>query len=138
MFSIKNKEFIKQIFCFLGIFLVSFCLIHLLGFINNYGDPVNSYGFAKAIKMGQIPYLDFNTISTPLLAMYQSLFLYIWDDFIMINVSQAILVSISFLLLYKMFGKKTLILVLVTVILGCKNLVATYNFMSFFFLVLFF
>lgn len=136
MFSIKNKEVIKQIFCFLGIFLVSFCLIHLLGFINNYGDPVNSYGFAKAIKMGQIPYLDFNTISTPLLAMYQSLFLHIWDDFIMINVSQAILVSISFLLLYKMFGKKTLILVLVTVILGCKNLVATYNFMSFFFLVL--
>lgn len=135
-FFIKNKKIIKAIFVFLGVFLLSFCLIHLLGFINNYGDPVNSYGFAKAIKMGQIPYLDFNTISTPLLAMYQSLFLHIYDDFIMINVSQAILVAMSFLLLYGMFGKKSFILILVTVLLGCKNLVATYNFMSFFFLVL--
>lgn len=138
-FIIKNEKYkviLKKILIFMIAFVISFCLIHFLGFINNYGDPVNSYGFAKAIKMGQVPYLEFNTISTPLLAMYQSLFLHIFDDFIMINVSQAILVAISFLLLYRMFGRKSLILLVVTVVLGCKNLVATYNFMSFFFLIL--
>lgn len=138
-FIIKNKKIemiLKKALIFIGIFLVSFFLIHILIFINNYGDPVNSYGFAKAIKMGQIPYLEFNTISTPLLAMYQSLFLHVYDDFIMINISQALLVTICFILLYKMFGKKSLILLVVSIVFECKNLVATYNFLSFFFLVL--
>ena len=97
------KKIFKNIGMFLGIFVVSFIFNHILGFANNFEDPINSYGFAKAISMGQVPYLEFSMISTPLYAFYQSLFLFIYDDFIMINVSQALLTSISIILIYKMY-----------------------------------
>ena len=130
------KKIFKKILLFFTIFLIAFFSIHVLGFANGYGDPINSYGFAKAISMGQVPYLEFNTISTPLYAMYQSLFLYIYDDFLMINLSQALLITVSVILIYKMFGRKSLLLLLVVSFFQYRNLVATYNFMSLFFIFL--
>ncbi len=130
------KKVVRNLLIFLGIFLVSFLFIHVLGFVNGYGDPINSYGFAKAIKMGEIPYLDFNTISTPLYAFYQALFLFIFDDFIMINVSQAILITFSVIILYKLFGKKSFLLLIVVAFFHYKNIVATYNYLSLFMIIL--
>lgn len=130
------KKIFKNIGMFLGIFVVSFIFNHILGFANNFEDPINSYGFAKAISMGQVPYLEFSMISTPLYAFYQSLFLFIYDDFIMINVSQALLTSISIILIYKMYGEKSLFLFPVVVFFQYRNMIATYNSMSLFFIVL--
>lgn len=130
------KKYFKNIGIFLVIFIVSFLTIHVLGFVNGYGDPINSYGFAKAISMGQIPYLEFNTISTPLYAMYQSLFLHIFDDFIMVNFSHALVIAVAVVLLYKLFGKKSLLLLLVVTCFQYKNIVPTYNSFSIFFIIL--
>ena len=71
MFITKNniKKILRNSLIILGIFLISFFAIHVLGFSNTYGDPINSYGFAKAISMGQVPYRDFNMIVTPLYAV---------------------------------------------------------------------
>ena len=130
------KKYFKNISIFLLVFIASFLAIHILGFANGYGDPINSYGFAKAISMGQIPYLEFNTISTPLYAMYQSLFLHIYDDFIMINISQALVTAASIILIYKLFGKKTLLLLLIVSIFQFRNMIPTYNSFSLFFVIL--
>ena len=130
------KKYLKNICIFLLVFIASFLAIHILGFANGYGDPINSYGFAKAISMGQIPYLEFNTISTPLYAMYQSLFLHIYDDFIMINISQALVTAASIILIYKLFGKKSLLLLLIVSIFQFRNMIPTYNSFSLFFVIL--
>ncbi len=130
------RKYIKNIGIFLLIFIASFLAIHILGFANGYGDPINSYGFAKAISMGQIPYLEFNTISTPLYAMYQSLFLLIYDDFIMINISQALITTISIILIFKMYGKKSWLLLLIVSLFQFRNMIPTYNSFSLFFIIL--
>lgn len=130
------NKYLKKIGLFLLLFLVVFITVWLLGFINNCFDPLNSYGFSKAIMMGQVPYRDFNTVTTPLYAFYQSVFLFIYDDFIMIMISQALLVTISACLIYKMFGKKSFILLLVVFLVQYKALVATYNFMCLFMIIL--
>ena len=130
------KKYIKNCLIFLVIFLLSFFAIQVLGFANTYGDPINSYGFSKAISMGYIPYVDFNMIVTPLYAMYQSLFLHIYDDFIMINVSQALIVTLDVILLYKLFGKKSLLLLLVVAFFTYMNLIPTYNSLVLFFIIL--
>ena len=77
---------LKKILVILLVFVCSFLTVYYLGFINNCFDPLNSYGFSKAIMMGQVPYRDFNTVTTPLYAFYQSVFLFIYDDFIMIMI----------------------------------------------------
>lgn len=130
------RKILKNTIVFLLIFVCSFITIHIFGFANNYGDPINSYGFAKAISMSQIPYLEFNMISTPLYAMYQALFLRIYDDFVMINISQSLLTTISIVLIYKIYGKKSLFLFPLVVFFQYKNMVATYNSLSLFFIIL--
>lgn len=130
------KKYLKNSLIFLSIFLISFFTIEILGFANTYGDPINSYGFSKAISMGQVPYRDFNMIVTPLYAMYQSLFLHIYDDFIMINISQALIVTFDVILLYKLFGKKSLLLLLVVSFFTYMNLIPTYNSLVLFFIIL--
>ena len=54
------------------VFVITFFIYMFFGFYINNGDPMASYGFSHAIKNGQIIYKDFNTISTPLYAMYQT------------------------------------------------------------------
>lgn len=130
------KKYFKYSLIFLVIFFISFLAIQVFGFHNTYGDPINSYGFSKAISMGQIPYRDFNMIVTPLYAMYQSLFLHIYDDFIMINISQALIVTLDVILLYKLFGKKSLLLLIVVSLFQYANLIPTYNSLVLFFIIL--
>ena len=127
---------LKKILVILLVFVCSFLTVYYLGFINNCFDPLNSYGFSKAIMMGQVPYRDFNTVTTPLYAFYQSVFLFIYDDFIMIMISQALLVTISGCLLYRMFGKKCFLLLFVVVLFQYTCVIPTYNFMCFFIIIL--
>lgn len=138
MFITKNniKKILRNSLIILGIFLISFFAIHVLGFSNTYGDPINSYGFAKAISMGQVPYRDFNMIVTPLYAVYQSLFLHIFDDFIMIEFSQALIITLDVILLYKLYGKKCLLLLLIVAFFMYRNLIPTYNSLVLFFIIL--
>lgn len=132
----KTKKFTKNFCIFIFVFLLVLCFLMIFGFANNYGDPINNYLFAYGFYNGQIPYVDFNLITTPLYAMYQSLFLYVYNDFIMILVSQALIVTMTFFLLYKLFGKKSILFLLVTVVCQYKNIVATYNYMCFFMMVI--
>ena len=138
MFTTKNnvKMILRNSLIFFGIFLISFFAIHVLGFSNTYGDPINSYGFAKAISMGQVPYRDFNMIVTPLYAMYQSLFLHIYDDFIMINISQALIITLDIIMLYKLFGRKSLLLLVIVALFQYANMIPTYNSLVLFFIIL--
>lgn len=110
------------------IFVLTFLIYMFLGFYINNGDPTASYGFSHAIRNGQIIYKDFNTISTPLYAFYCSLFLFIYDDFIMFVFAQCTLVTIMFYFLFKLFGNNSWLVFLVMIIFKFMGFNATYNF----------
>ena len=128
-------KFIKNNYHYLILFIFIFLTYSFLIFPNNYGDPFANYGFSYAITRGLLPYLDFNTISTPLYSFVMSIGLFIWNNYSMFLLEQALLVTVMFYLLNKIYGKKSYILLLVIYILGCFSINATYNFFSFFLII---
>ena len=124
----KLLDFIKKNYQLIIVFVFTFLVYTFLGFYINNGDPTASYGFSHAIKNGEIIYRDFNTISTPLYAFYCSLFLFIFDDFIMFIFAQTILVTVMFYFLFKLLGNKAYIVLLAMVMFKFFGFIATYNF----------
>ena len=130
------KNFIKNNYKYVITFIVSFILLWFFGIYNNYNDPSSNYCFSHAFIKGEIPYLDFNTISTPLYLFYQSVGLLIWDNFNMFLLGQALLVTITFSLLYKLYGKKVYLYLLITCVTITANIIGTYNYMCFFMMII--
>lgn len=129
------KKFIKNNYKYVITFIVSFILLWFFGIYHNYNDPLANYCFSHAFIRGEIPYLDFNTISTPLYIFYQSIWLLICDNFNMFLLGQALLITITFSLLYKLYGKKVYLYLLVTCISITSNIIGTYNYMCFFMMI---
>lgn len=129
-------KFIKKYWWVGIVFLSSFICLYLLGFSHNYGDPINNYAFSYAITRGEVPYLDFNIISTPLYAFVMTPFLFLANNYITFLLEQSLLVTIAFVLLYKLFGLKSLLLLFPTVITRYANIIGTYNFMCFLIMIL--
>jgi len=136
MFMNLNKKRIVGCLKYISIFLLIFAIYQYFGFGLNYGDPLSNYGFSYAIARGQIPYLDFNTISTPLYAFYGAIWLLFWNNYSMFIISQAFLVTICFFFLNKLYGNKSYLILSVFIGMGFFNVLATYNFMCFTMLVI--
>lgn len=131
MEKVKNSKVISFLWNnknVIFVFIFTLLIYMFLGFYINNGDPTASYGFSHAIVNGEVPYRDFNTISTPLYAFYCSIFLLIYDDFLMFLIAQSILVTIMFYFLFKTYGNKAWIVLLAMVILKFMGFNATYNF----------
>ena len=73
----------KMIFRLLFIFIFSLLVYLVFGFNVDNGDGFANFGFSYGLIKGGIPYLDFNTISTPLYMFYQAIFLLISNQYIM-------------------------------------------------------
>ena len=87
-----------------------FFLLCLLLFQNNNLDNMWNYGMAHAIRIGEVPYKDFNIISTPLYPIVMSLGLFIKDSYLVYLIEQSILCTILVFFLEKIMDKKYLIL----------------------------
>ncbi len=129
-------KFLKNNWRVILIFIVTFLIYEFFGFVINGGDPINSYAFSHAIRVGEVPYRDFNTISPPLYAFIQSLGLFIYDDFIMFLLTQSLLVSIMFYLLFKLYDKKAWLVFLSMIVFMFIGFLQTYNFCCIFMLVI--
>lgn len=125
------KKFLKDNFKYVIVFLLVIAIYEVFGFGINYGDPLSNYGFSYAIAKGQIPYLDFNTISTPLYAFYGAIGLLFWNNYLMFIIEHALLVTITFFFLYKLYGKKSYLVLACLIALSYYGILATYNFMLF-------
>ena len=128
-------KFLKKNWWYLLVFIFIFCCLNFFGFNHNYGDPTNNYGFSYAIARGQIPYLDFNTVSTPLYAFYCAIFLLIYNNYVTFLLAQALLVTVTFYFLYQMFGKKASLFLVLMAVFTYSNIIGTYNYMCFFMMV---
>ena len=121
-------NFIKKNSKLIIVFIFTLAVYIFLGFYVNNGDPTASYGFSHAIKNGEIVYRDFNTVSTPLYAFYCSIFLLIWDNFLMFIIAQSILVTIMFYFLFKLLGNRAWVVLLSMILFKFFGFNATYNF----------
>ncbi len=126
----------KMIFRLLFIFVFSLIVYLLLGFNVNNEDGFNNFVFSYGIIRGEVPYLDFNIISTPLYAFYQAIFLLVSNNYIMFIIGQCILITIMFYFLFKEFDKKAYYVLLAMISLKFCGFAATYNFMALFWFVI--
>lgn len=117
--------FFKYLACFL-FFLLLFTVIcnDLVPY-----DFIWNYGFSHAIKIGEIPYLDFNTISTPLYSFIMAFFLLIWDNFLMFLITQSLLCTLFVSLLFKYLNKLAWFILLILSFPLFKAFIGTYNFL---------
>ncbi len=98
-------KFLKNNFKYIFIFFFAF---FSMSFFLTYfdGDVLWNYGFSYAISRGEIPYLDFNMIITPLYPFLMSLILKINTNILFFYLENAFLITIIFYYLYKMFDYK--------------------------------
>lgn len=134
--KLKMSKFIKNNFKYFVVFILVILIYEFFGFALTYGDPLANYGFSYAINRGEIPYRDFNTVSTPLYAFYGSIGLLFWNNYLMFIISHALLVSICFYFLNKLYNKKSYLILAILIGLNFYGLLATYNFMCFFMMVI--
>lgn len=94
----KKKFIIKYIFLF---FLFLFILL-LFG--NNNTDNIWNYGVSHAFRIGELPYRDYNSITTPLYQFIMSIGLFIYDSYLTFIIEQALLCTIFSYILEKLVG----------------------------------
>ena len=129
---------IKENYRYILIF-IAFLLLYVCFFYENCSyDVIQNYGFSHAIKVGEIPYLDFNTISTPLYSFLMSSFLFIKDDIFVFMIEQSILVTVLFYMLFRQFKNRAYIVLPILAFPLFLQYNATYNFFSYFLIVLLF
>lgn len=130
----------KKIMWFICSVLFFFFLLTFV-FTLSRGDTFVNYGFSYAIKMGQIPYKDFNMVITPLAPIFYSIGLFLFNDILFYYFEQAILLTILFWYLYRLLGKKCILFLLLLLIPYPIAMVSTifpgYNFLIFFLFLLF-
>ena len=94
-------------------------------------DTMWNYSFSHAIRMGEIPYKDFNIISTPLFSFIMSIGLFIHDDMIIFLLEHTILIVLLFSLFIKEYGNKGWIMLPMLTLPFFSQLNGTYNFFAF-------
>ena len=119
------KKYYKCIFIFLLFFIIN-CIYSYQNFTSY--DSLWNYSFSHAIRIGKIPYLDFNTISTPFYSFLMSIGLFIWDDYLMFLIEHNILITILFCIFIKMYGKKGWIMLPTLTLPYFLQFNSTYNF----------
>ena len=101
------KRYGKYIFIFIIVLLsMSFFLAYMDG------DTPWTYGFSYAISIGEVPYRDFNMVLTPLHPMIMSIPMLISHNIVVYYLETALLITITFYLLFKKYKEKTWILFL--------------------------
>ena len=124
-----NKRLIF-VFCFTMLTLVFFA------FSRNTFDSIWNYGFSYAIIKGQIPYRDFTMIIPPLYNFIMSLGLNVFSDNLMFLVEHAIMITVLFYYLYKMYRNNAWIILAVMCFPWFIAFCPTYNFFLFFLFVI--
>ncbi len=100
------------IILFLLLFLYFFLGIQFL--YNEYNcDQIYQFGFSYALVRGEIPYLDYNMIVTPLSTLVYALPLLFKISYLFLNIFQALLLTLFFMFLFKKYNKQAYILLIV-------------------------
>ena len=102
-------KFLKKYYKYLLVFIFFFLCILFFGYNNT--DNIWNYGMAHAIRMGEISYKDFNIITTPLYPFIMSLFLFVWDEYLVFLLAQSLLGTLCYAIIDKMIGNKSILII---------------------------
>ncbi len=122
-------EHIKKYYKYYLFFLFFFLGLVFWGYNN--ADTIWNYGMAHAIRMGEIPYKDFNIITTPLYAFIMNFFLLFSDQYLVFLLGQSLMGTFCFYYLDKLIGKKLLFFIPFMGFLLFHILFPNYNFLVF-------
>lgn len=86
-------ELIKKKYKFLIIFLIIFVFYFI--YMGRFYDSLTQYGMARAISNGEIPYKDFNTVTTPLFIFVHAIFLIIYDSHITYTIINSLIFTFT-------------------------------------------
>ena len=119
----------KWVFKYVFIFILSLIFLNFIPFDL---DEIWNYGFMHNMYYGLVPYTDFNMVITPFFPFLFSLPFYIFgSNLLVVNVCQSLLITLVYVLLEKLFGKNTNIL-LILFFFNYDMIYASYNFFVFF------
>ncbi|MBQ1551341.1 MAG: hypothetical protein IIZ67_04480 [Bacilli bacterium] len=121
---------IKKILLVLIVFIVVYSLLIL--FSVNYADVTWNYGMSHAIRVGEIPYKDFNILMPPLSQYLMCILLFLKDSYLVFLFEQAILVTLFFVFMYKLIGNKVIILLPIIAFPRFFFILPNYNFLAIF------
>ena len=107
----KYKKLIPFIFIFI-LFVIT-----ILFFVGINMDEVWNYGFSYAIRMGEIPYKDFNMVVTPFYSLFMTIPLLLWNNYLAVVLFYSSILTVASYLTYKMYKDRGLILLLLSLII---------------------
>ena len=125
-----KKRLVKVLLIVITLLIILFTFLNLVA-INkiNVTDSLAHYMFSHAIRIGELPYNDFNIITTPLYTFITSIGLFIYDDYIVFLIENIIMIIIIIILMYKLL--KESIIYYLPILLICSiilfSLFPTYN-----------
>ena len=129
------KKYIKYIVIF---FIFLYCL--LIPYNMFFGDSIINYGFSYALRMGEVPYKDFNMVIPPFSPFIYLLPLFIYKSSITFYITQSVLLTVLFILLEKELKEKIYLFFLIICFSFPLTLVSGlfpgYNFLVFLLLVI--
>ena len=117
------KKYLKYIIFFF-LFLVT---ILLLGGDNT--DNVWNYGVCHALRIGELPYKDYNSIVTPLYQFIMSIGLFIHDSYLMFVIEQSVLCVVFVILLKNLVGYNYIFIVFLMIFPIFYFVFPNYNFL---------
>lgn len=120
-------NFIKNNFKFLLVFLISLFILLYISPLNM-GDALWNYEFSYAIARGEIPFKDFNMIVPGFYNFVMAFGLLFYHDNIVFLVEHALLITIAFYFLNKLYGEKAWLFILSMFLILFTAFIPTYNF----------
>ena len=124
-------KFLKKNIRIIFFIIFAFIEIFILNTMNYGWDATWEYGMSHAFRIGEIPYVDFNIISTPLFIFLFSIGLFIYDSFITFLIEFFLLNILVFYYVNKTYQEKSLFYIFGICITFFTSLVPNYNFLCF-------
>ena len=123
--------FLKKYSKYFFLFLFFFFLLLVFSFYNHSYDSFWNYSFSYAVARGEIPYVDFNMISTPFSSFFFAIFLIFNHNYLCYLLGWSLVLTFTFYLLYQLLGHRCWILLFCLLFPFLHTIIPTYNLFCF-------
>lgn len=124
-------KFIKKYHNYILLFFFFFSLLSLFSFYNHSYDSFWNYSFSYAIARGEVPYVDFNTVSTPFCAFFFSIFLIFSHHYLWYIFGWSLVLTFTFYLLFQMIQHRSFLVLFALLFPFLHTIIPTYNLFCF-------
>lgn len=131
----KLFKFIRKNIKYVIVFFLALFALMFFSQLNFY-DAAWNYGFSYAFSKGEIPFKDFNMITPGLYNFVMSLGLHISHNNLIFLIEQSLLITLTFFIVYKMYGKMAWLFLFFMTFLSFYAFTPTYNFFLMFLTIL--